>query len=462
MTHASNVLGTVQPIEQIAPLVRAAGALFLVDAAQSAGVIPIDLRSTPIDFLAFPGHKALYGPTGTGALYVGPRSDGKIRPWREGGTGGDSSSETQPSLYPYFLEGGTPNVLGVAGLAAGLAWVQERGPENLRRHEVALLQKVVDWVEIAEGWQVAGRWDPATHAGALSLIVPGRALAPGPRLDPRRQLRHRRPARPALRAVHPSRPSARSPTARSASARDRSPPRSRSRRSSAPSRRSPRACSELVMSRADRSIRLSHALIGSTTSIRANRTGAENELTLIRPILVGSRGEFTPSTSSRLFIPIDKGHLASDLGAAAERVGERGRGPGKVRESFRRALDLLAARLAAQPRQRRVRGRVVAEGHAGRRHLGNLVPVEMDARLASEPGRIRVRLRYAAGRAGSRCPRARTARRETGAALPGEDPRSTPSQSAIMGRAIDSWRRRNQFSSLSQIKESLPTTSVVR
>jgi cysteine desulfurase / selenocysteine lyase len=172
MTHTSNVLGTVQPIEQIAPLVRAAGALFLVDAAQSAGVIPINLRSTPIDFLAFPGHKALYGPTGTGALYVGSRSDGKIRPWREGGTGGDSSSETQPSLYPYFLEGGTPNVLGVAGLAAGLAWVQERGPEQLRRHEVELLQHVVDWVEKSDGWQVAGRWEASTHAGALSLIVP--------------------------------------------------------------------------------------------------------------------------------------------------------------------------------------------------------------------------------------------------------------------------------------------------
>jgi cysteine desulfurase family protein len=172
MTHASNVLGTVQPIERIAPLVRSTGALFLVDAAQSAGVVPIDLRSTPIDLLAFPGHKALYGPTGTGALYVGPRSDGKIRAWREGGTGGDSSSETQPSLYPYFLEGGTPNVLGFAGLAAGLGWVSERGPDHLRGHEVDLLQQVVDWVERSDGWQVAGRWDPATHVGALSLIVP--------------------------------------------------------------------------------------------------------------------------------------------------------------------------------------------------------------------------------------------------------------------------------------------------
>jgi cysteine desulfurase/selenocysteine lyase len=177
LTHASNVLGTVQPIETIAPIVREAGALFLVDAAQSAGVVPIDLRATPIDLLAFPGHKALYGPTGTGALYVGPRAGASIRAWREGGTGGDSSSETQPSLYPYFLEGGTPNVLGVAGLAAGVAWVAEQGSDTLRRDEVALLQRVVDWAESAEGWQVAGRWDPATHVGALSLIVP-EALTP--------------------------------------------------------------------------------------------------------------------------------------------------------------------------------------------------------------------------------------------------------------------------------------------
>jgi cysteine desulfurase family protein len=170
LTHASNVLGTVQPIEAIAAIVRESGALLLVDAAQSAGVVPIDLKATPIDLLAFPGHKALYGPTGTGALYVGPRA--RPRAWREGGTGGDSSSETQPELFPYFYEGGTPNVLGIAGLLAGINWVAEKGPENLRRHEVDLLQRVVDWVGSAEGWKVAGRWDKETHVGALSLIVP--------------------------------------------------------------------------------------------------------------------------------------------------------------------------------------------------------------------------------------------------------------------------------------------------
>jgi cysteine desulfurase / selenocysteine lyase len=172
MTHASNVLGTVQPIEAIAPIVRSSGVLFLLDAAQSAGVVPIDLRELPIDLVAFPGHKALYGPTGTGVLYAGPRSDGRLRPWREGGTGGDSSSPTQPSALPYALEGGTPNVLGVAGLAAGVAWVAEHGADSLRRHEVGLLQRVVDWVQEAEGWRIAGKWDPDAHVGALSLIVP--------------------------------------------------------------------------------------------------------------------------------------------------------------------------------------------------------------------------------------------------------------------------------------------------
>jgi cysteine desulfurase family protein len=177
MTHASNVLGTVQPIDDVGAIVRESGALFLVDAAQTAGVVPVDFRRTPVDMLAFPGHKALYGPTGTGALYVGPRTDRKIRPWREGGTGGDSSSPIQPLELPYLLEGGTPNVLGAAGLAAGIAWVQEYGPDRLRAHEVSLLEQVVEWAQRSGEWQVAGRWDAARHVGALSLVVP-QPLAP--------------------------------------------------------------------------------------------------------------------------------------------------------------------------------------------------------------------------------------------------------------------------------------------
>src|SRR5207244_48589 len=104
-THASNVVGTVQPITAIGQIARAHDILFLVDAAQTAGVVPIDIQAMHIDLLAFPGHKSLLGPTGTGALYVGPAA--LVGAWREGGTGGDSSSETQPRELPYFLEGGT-------------------------------------------------------------------------------------------------------------------------------------------------------------------------------------------------------------------------------------------------------------------------------------------------------------------------------------------------------------------
>src|SRR3954451_24072738 len=140
LTHASNVLGTVQPIAEVGLIARSHDALLLVDAAQTAGVLPIDVQAMNIDLLALPGHKSLLGPTGTGALYVGPAAI--VGAWREGGTGGDSSSETQPRDYPYFLEGGTPNVLGVAGLAAGIKFVTERGLDAIQRHEAELCERL--------------------------------------------------------------------------------------------------------------------------------------------------------------------------------------------------------------------------------------------------------------------------------------------------------------------------------
>jgi cysteine desulfurase family protein len=167
VTHASNVLGTIQPIAAVARLARAHGLLFVVDAAQTAGVVPIDVRAMQIDLLAFPGHKSLLGPTGTGALYVGPRA--QVRAWREGGTGGDSSSETQPREFPHFLEGGTPNVLGVAGLAAGLKYVQEQGPDCLREHEVKLVERLWRRLDELDGYEVFGHRDPAHRVGTLSF-----------------------------------------------------------------------------------------------------------------------------------------------------------------------------------------------------------------------------------------------------------------------------------------------------
>jgi cysteine desulfurase family protein len=168
ITHASNVLGTVQPVADIGRLVRAFDqALYLVDAAQTAGVVPIDVQAMHIDLLALPGHKGLFGPTGTGLLYVGPRA--KLRPWREGGTGGDSATPTQPKEFPYYLEGGTPNVLGVAGLVAGLDFVEERGPDAIRHHEVELCDRLRAALADLPGFEVFGHADPARRVGTVAF-----------------------------------------------------------------------------------------------------------------------------------------------------------------------------------------------------------------------------------------------------------------------------------------------------
>lgn len=167
MTHCSNVLGTVQPIREIGGFSRTKEILFLVDAAQTAGVIPIDIQAMFIDLLAFPGHKSLLGPTGTGSLYVGPGAI--VGAWREGGTGGDSSSETQPRDYPYFLEGGTPNVLGVAGLAAGIKYVAAEGLAKIHRHEVELVERLWKRLDEIGGYEVFGHRDMTRRVGTLTF-----------------------------------------------------------------------------------------------------------------------------------------------------------------------------------------------------------------------------------------------------------------------------------------------------
>ncbi len=178
MTHASNVLGTVQPVAEVGRIARERDLLFLVDAAQTAGVLPIDVQAACIDLLAFPGHKSLFGPTGTGALYVGSRVT--LRPWREGGTGGDSLTPTQPTDFPHHLEGGTPNVLGVAGLVAGLDFVEERGVEMIRRHEVELCDRLRAALAELPGFEVFGHADAGRRVGALSFrceMLPAPELA---------------------------------------------------------------------------------------------------------------------------------------------------------------------------------------------------------------------------------------------------------------------------------------------
>jgi cysteine desulfurase family protein len=171
IAHASNVLGTVQPIAEVARLARDHGALVLVDAAQTAGVVPIDVESLGIDLLAFPGHKALLGPTGTGGLYVGPRVE--MRPWREGGTGGDSALPTQPQTFPDHLEAGTPNVLGIVGLAEGVRYVATRGVEAIYWHESKLIGRLVAHSRRTGDFRIYGRPSAEGRVGTISIGVDG-------------------------------------------------------------------------------------------------------------------------------------------------------------------------------------------------------------------------------------------------------------------------------------------------
>lgn len=137
-THASNVWGVKLPIERLSALAHEYGLLFAVDAAQSAGVVPIDVSDSRIDFLCAPGHKGLYGPMGTGILIV----SGNIIPDSliEGGTGSSSILYEQPSVLPDKLESGTPNLCGISGLKAGMDYVSRLGTENIAKHEFVLIK----------------------------------------------------------------------------------------------------------------------------------------------------------------------------------------------------------------------------------------------------------------------------------------------------------------------------------
>ena len=167
LTHASNVLGTIQPVAEVGAIARGRDVLFLVDVAQTAGCLPIDVQAMNVDLMAFPGHKALLGPTGTGGLYVRPGAT--IRPWREGGTGGDSTSPTQPAEWPFLMEGGTPNVVGVAGLLAGIQYVMERGPAAIHDHEIDLIERLRQMLDEMPGVTVYGHRDRSRRVATLSF-----------------------------------------------------------------------------------------------------------------------------------------------------------------------------------------------------------------------------------------------------------------------------------------------------
>lgn len=169
MTHASNLTGTILPVEEVGKIARERGILFLVDAAQTAGIIPIDVQRMNIDLLAFPGHKGLYGPQGTGGLYV--REGVDITPIKEGGTGSLSEHLEQPRMLPDRLESGTLNTPGIAGLAAGVRFIKQKDIENIRTHEQKLTSKFLEGIKYKKGISLYGPGDPAHMCAVVSLNV---------------------------------------------------------------------------------------------------------------------------------------------------------------------------------------------------------------------------------------------------------------------------------------------------
>ncbi len=185
LNHASNVMGTILPVAPVAELAHRAGALLLVDVAQTAGAVPIDMQALGIDLLAFTGHKALLGPPGTGGLVIGERVDtAEMAPLLRGGTGSRSEFEIQPEDCPDKFESGTPNGVGIAGLGAGIRYVLRHGVAAIREHEVALARVLAEGLAAIPGVTVYGPADPAQRTATVSFTVAGRRVSEiGLRLD---------------------------------------------------------------------------------------------------------------------------------------------------------------------------------------------------------------------------------------------------------------------------------------
>jgi cysteine desulfurase/selenocysteine lyase len=171
INHASNVIGTIQPIREIGQYCREAGIPFAIDASQSAGKIPIDMEEQFLDIVIFTGHKSLLGPVGIGGLYV--RDGVEIRHTRVGGSGILSALRTHVEEYPYRLESGTINTVGVAGLQAGLKWVLEEGLDNIHAREMKLARMLREGLSEIPGVTLYCMEDLENHIAVLSFNIDG-------------------------------------------------------------------------------------------------------------------------------------------------------------------------------------------------------------------------------------------------------------------------------------------------
>ncbi len=175
IVHGSNVTGTLLPIAEIGAICRERDVVFLVDAAQTAGHVPIDVRAMNIDVLACPGHKGLMGPLGTGCLYIRPGIEDRIRTTREGGTGSLSESDIHPSNMPDKFEAGSHNAIGIAGLHAGVGWILERGVEHLWEHEEEIMNHMLQRLDEDDmpGLRLIGPPDFQNRCGVFSIVIDG-------------------------------------------------------------------------------------------------------------------------------------------------------------------------------------------------------------------------------------------------------------------------------------------------
>jgi cysteine desulfurase family protein len=158
-THGSNVTGEVLPIVEIGEIAKKHGIIYLVDAAQTAGLLSFHLDEMPIDMVAFPGHKSLFGPQGTGGLYVNPEVP--LHPLIQGGTGNRSEEVEQPLDRPYGYESGTPNTPGIAGLGAGIDFIIQTGLTEIYQHEYELTRQLWEGLQTIEGVSVLTSSVPA-------------------------------------------------------------------------------------------------------------------------------------------------------------------------------------------------------------------------------------------------------------------------------------------------------------
>jgi cysteine desulfurase family protein len=171
VNHGSNVIGTVQPIKEIGRLCREKGVIFLVDVSQTAGKLPIDIGALNVDVAAFTGHKSILGPTGIGGLYV--KEDVVIKHTRAGGTGVKSAQRHHLEEYPYRLEYGTLNTIGIAGLNAGLNWVMEKGMDDIHQHEMNLTRQLRDGLDRIDNVVTYCTDTLTNHIGILSFNIKG-------------------------------------------------------------------------------------------------------------------------------------------------------------------------------------------------------------------------------------------------------------------------------------------------